>query len=214
MPKVAISGQGQLALTGGQACGTVARGGGVDLEDWPLARRGDEDAFERIYLRHHRAIYSFAASRSRDLNLAEEVCAEAFTALWRQRASVELHQEGGLLPWLFTVSRRLVTRMSQPHLADIDDLPDDIADFDPVGDAIATQDFVLRVQAAILAMPEDYQNVAIALFRDGLNSTQAGDRLGISPATVRTRLRWLRGALMSQLATDEITNEEAGHDRP
>jgi DNA-directed RNA polymerase specialized sigma24 family protein len=104
--------------------------------------------------------------------------------------------------------------MSQPHLADIDDLPDDIADFDPVGDAIATQDFVLRVQAAILAMPEDYQNVAIALFRDGLNSTQAGDRLGISPATVRTRLRWLRGALMSQLATDEITNEEAGHDRP
>ena len=119
----------------------------MDLEDWPLARRGDEDAFERIYLRHHRAIYSFAASRSRDLNLAEEVCAEAFTALWRQRASVELHQEGGLLPWLFTVSRRLVTRMSQPHLADIDDLPDDIADFDPVGDAIATQDFVLRVQA-------------------------------------------------------------------
>ncbi len=186
----------------------------MDFEDWPLARSGDEDAFERIYLRHHRAIYSFAASRSRDLNLAEEVCAEVFTALWRQRASVELHQEGGLLPWLFTVSRRLVVRMSQPPHADFDHLPDDIADFDPVGDAIATQDFVLRVRAAILAMPEDYQNVAIALFRDGLNSTQAGARLGISPATVRTRLRWLRGTLLSELSTAEITNEEASHERP
>lgn len=185
----------------------------MDFEDWPLARRGDPDAFERIYLRHHRAVYSFAASRSRDLDLAEEVCAEAFTALWRQRASVELHPEGGLLPWLFTVSRRLVTRMSRPRHAGIDDLSDDAADFDPVGDAIATQDFVLRVQAAILAMPEEYQNVAIALFRDGLNSTQAGARLGIPPATVRTRLRWLRGALTSHLATAETTNEEAGHER-
>jgi len=76
----------------------------MDISDTVLARRiskGSTDAFEEIYERYHRALYSMAISYLKDQSLAEDAVQEIFVKLWEKREFLDSSQS--LKGYLFTM---------------------------------------------------------------------------------------------------------------
>jgi RNA polymerase sigma-70 factor (ECF subfamily) len=66
--------------------------------------RKDVRAFESIYDRHSRAIYSLVYRILQQAATAEEVVQDVFLTLWRNAANYD-ESRGPFLPWLFTLAR-------------------------------------------------------------------------------------------------------------
>src|SRR5215472_14679642 len=61
------------------------------------------EQFTDLYVRHHRQVYAYAASRA-GRQLAEEVVSEVFLIAWRRLADVPVPA----LPWLLAVTRNVM----------------------------------------------------------------------------------------------------------
>jgi len=89
----------------------------------PRIRRGDEAAFELLYLAHHDELWRFAYAYVRSLEVAEELVQDVFLAVWGTRATWEVNTR--VRAWLYASVRhlalnylrheRVVTRMTSTH---------------------------------------------------------------------------------------------------
>jgi len=57
----------------------------------PRIRRGDESAFELLYLAHHDELWRFAYAYVRSRDVAEELVQDVFLAVWGTRATWEVN---------------------------------------------------------------------------------------------------------------------------
>lgn len=89
----------------------------------PRIRRGDEAAFELLYLAHHDELWRFAYAHVRSLEVAEELVQDVFLAVWGTRATWEVNTR--VRAWLYASVRhlalnylrheRVVTRTTSPN---------------------------------------------------------------------------------------------------
>lgn len=68
-------------------------------------RRGDEAAFESLYLAHHDELWRFAYTYVRSREVAEELVQEVFLAVWGTRATWEVSTR--VRAWLYASVRNL-----------------------------------------------------------------------------------------------------------
>jgi len=66
--------------------------------------RRDVGAFEEIYERHSRMVYSLVLRILRQGSTAEEVVQDVFLQLWRNSSQYDV-QRGPFVPWLLTLAR-------------------------------------------------------------------------------------------------------------
>lgn len=71
----------------------------------PLA--GSEAFFTGLYEKHHRAVLAYCLRRTNDAD-ARDATAEVFTVAWRRIE--DLPDEELVLPWLYGVARRILSR--------------------------------------------------------------------------------------------------------
>jgi RNA polymerase sigma-70 factor (ECF subfamily) len=71
----------------------------------PRIRRGDEAAFESLYLAHHDELWRFAYTYVRSRDVAEELVQDVFLAVWGTRATWEVHTR--VRAWLYASVRHL-----------------------------------------------------------------------------------------------------------
>ena len=71
----------------------------------PRIRRGDEAAFELLYLAHHDELWRFAYTHVRSRDVAEELVQDVFLAVWGTRATWEVNTR--VRAWLFASVRHL-----------------------------------------------------------------------------------------------------------
>lgn len=82
-------------------------------------RERRRDAFEQLYDRHARLVYSFARRACGDETLAREVVQLVFTRLWTTKAEFDAGK-GSFTSWLITVTRNItidVLRRERRHQA-------------------------------------------------------------------------------------------------
>jgi RNA polymerase sigma-70 factor, ECF subfamily len=95
-----------LALSDGPAVNKASAP--VDNEESnlvPRIRRGDEAAFELLYLAHHDELWRFAYTYVRSRDVAEELVQDVFLAVWGTRATWEVNTR--VRAWLYASVRHL-----------------------------------------------------------------------------------------------------------
>jgi RNA polymerase sigma factor (sigma-70 family) len=161
-----------------------------------LAVAGDEGAFARIVGTYHRDLVRVAYVITGDQQLAEDAAQAAWSIAWRKLGS--LRDPERLRPWLVSVAgneaRKLVNSRHRRAVAEIRMRPLD----DDGGDPSAEIDHLDLLNALHHLKPEDRSLLALR-FVAGLDSTEIGALLGMSPSGVRGHLSRLVERLRKEL---------------
>jgi RNA polymerase sigma-70 factor (ECF subfamily) len=164
----------------------------------------DADAFEVLYERHARAVHSYALARLGGTGQAEEVCQEAFLALWRHAARFD-PRRGGVRAWLIGIARHMVVdrQRAEGRRGRAEGAAQAIAALDPPGDPVAPvaarRVDAARARRALAVLPPEQREVLLLAHAGGLSQREIAEVTGQPLGTVKGRSRLglerLRGAL-------------------
>ena len=171
----------------------------AELSDYTLMDRlkgGDIAAFEALYDRYCRLVYSVALRTLRDLPAAEDVVQEVFFRLWERGRQFD-GSRGPFVPWLIGVARnraidecrrqRRRLRFESPGVTE-EDFSAQTTTPDPSLAGELAEDRA-AVQAALSTLPVE-QRLAIELaYFQGMTQQEIANTLGHPLGTVKTRMR-------------------------
>ena len=162
-----------------------------------LAAAGDQAAFARIVAAYHADMVRVAYGICGDSGLAQDAAQSAWMICWRKLGSVREPEH--LRSWLVAIAaneaRHLVRRRS--HVVELTvDLPER-----PVADPADELPRVDLVNALNTLKPEERELVALRYGAE-LDSTEIGERLGLSASGVRNRLLRIMSRLRKELDDD------------
>lgn len=183
-----------------------------DAELWSRARDGDVGAFTNLFDRYGNAVYGYCFRRTANWALAEDLTSIVFLEAWRRRREVSLAEEK-VLPWLFGVATNVIRnqrRSLRRYESTLSRLPpsESQPDFtDGLADRLADEQRMRELLARLSRLSEPEQEAFVLCAWQGFSSVEAGELLGISPQTIRTRLRRARAELRD-LAEDSGSDDD------
>ena len=156
-----------------------------------LARVGehDRDAFEILYGRYVRPVFSLALRKLGDRGHAEDAVQDAFAAVWRS-ASTYRPERGAAGGWLYTVARNaIVDRLRRNGPPTDAELPE-LASGEP-GPAQHAEDSDVswRVHRALEELQPREREVIELAYWSGMSQSEVAEYLGLPLGTVKTRTR-------------------------
>ncbi|MGD8427688.1 MAG: RNA polymerase sigma-70 factor [Balneolaceae bacterium] len=171
-------------------------------------RRGDKDAFEKLFLRFYEPLCNFAWTYVRSSHISEELVQDAFLAVWESRESLD--KEKNIKTYLFQVVRNKslnhlkhqeVAREHNKHIEWLNSAPiSQIHDFDE------ESEFIKAARQAIEDLPERAWQIYTMNRKDGLTYREIAEVLDISPRTVESQmsraLKQLRQSLSKYFSED------------
>jgi RNA polymerase sigma-70 factor (ECF subfamily) len=175
-------------------------------------RRGDGDAFDKIYAHFRAPVFGFLARLSGRRDLAEELLQETFVRL-AGRAR-ELREDTRLGAWLFTVARNLhVSNVRMDALdaarADRAALEDAARPPTPYEEAAAGET-QLALERALAALAPSYREVLLLVAVERMEPAEAAQVIGISPDALRQRLSRARTMMKEAMAAAPRRRAAAG----
>jgi RNA polymerase sigma-70 factor (ECF subfamily) len=180
----------------------------VDADEALLVERlrgGDGRALADVYTRYHERIWFFLLRLSGRRHLAEDLFQETWLAV--ARGAGKLRDDTDLRAWLFTVARnrhRSYRRWAMLDIARLLELgsgpPEHALPPDQEAEARAE---AARAEAAFAELSDTHREVLLLVVGEGLDATQAGAVLRLSPEAVRQRLRRARMELAEVAAQRE-----------
>ncbi|HZT84302.1 MAG TPA: sigma-70 family RNA polymerase sigma factor [Gaiellaceae bacterium] len=171
-----------------------------------LARVGEHDreAFEILYGRYVRPVFSLALRRLGDRGHAEDAVQEAFAAIWRS-ASTYRPERGAAGGWIYTVARNaIVDRLRRNGPAADAELPE-LASGEP-GPAQQAEDSYVswRVHRALEELQPREREVIELAYWSGMSQSEVAEYLGLPLGTVKTRTRSGLAKLASVLEGEDL----------
>lgn len=175
----------------------------TEAELLAAARGGDRAAAEALLAPHVPAVLRFTRRMCGDPADAEDVAQDALLAAVRGIGT--FRGDGAVTTWLYTVARRACARKrrrerSRPA-ADDQDASGEVDPASPAPDALAS-DHELRaaLELAIRQLPLSLRPVLVLRDVEGLPASEVASALGLTEATVKTRLHRARAAVRAHLA--------------
>jgi RNA polymerase sigma-70 factor (ECF subfamily) len=177
----------------------------ASLSDYELAQasgRGDMKAFETIYERHHRRVYSLCLRMVANATEAEDLAQEVFIQLFRKIGS--FRGESAFTTWLhrLTVNHvlmhfrkrgvRLEKTTEEGEIGEIQDYLQAAAERPRFVDRIA-------LDKAISELPPGYRTVFVLHDVEGFEHEEVADMLGVSVGTSKSQLHKARMRLRELL---------------
>jgi RNA polymerase sigma-70 factor (ECF subfamily) len=157
---------------------------------------GDEAAFESLYDRYSRLLYSLLLSVVKHPPEAQDLLQEVFLHIWRQAKNFDAGR-GNVYSWLVTMTRhRAIDRLRskgfrerQQELHDDDSvlmLPDSA--LSPL-DSITVMEQRERVRDALDKIPSEQRDALMLAYFQGYTQTEIAALLQIPLGTIKTRMR-------------------------
>jgi RNA polymerase sigma-70 factor (ECF subfamily) len=166
-------------------------------------RAGDHRAFDEVHRRFNARIFTFLARLSRRRDVAEDLLEETWLRLVTSAGS--LRPDTQLGPWLFTVARNLYVSycrsrvLETTHAADLIGLwPSGLRQSSPFEETAASE-MEGRIESALASLPLVYREVLLLVAVEGLQPIEASTICGVTPETLRQRLRRARVMLTQRL---------------
>lgn len=180
-------------------------GGRSDAELLAAHTVGDRYAFEHLIRRHERRLWAVALRTMRNPEDASDAIQDAFVSAYRAAASYR--GEAALSSWL----HRIVVNACLDRLRrarPTSELPDDDAlGQPPAPDEMDRLDERLRLQAALVALPEGQRLAVLLVDVEGFSVAEAAESLGVAAGTVKSRCARGRVALATWLRETEPTDD-------
>jgi RNA polymerase sigma factor (sigma-70 family) len=171
----------------------------TDDELWLLVKQGSHPAFELIYLRYIKAVFTEINKRVNDRDEAEDLSQEVFLALWEKRNTI--HPQGQLYPYIYGMAVNRVLNYFRSHkiptnfIEAWETLPEDLAHLSELPAAFKV-DEVLEMEQLLdeerKSLPEKMRRVYELRYEKKLSITEISEGLSISPNTVHNHLKEVR----------------------
>jgi RNA polymerase sigma factor (sigma-70 family) len=146
---------------------------------------GDMEAFEALFRRHQKEVYSWTVRIVRDRGAAEDLTVETFWRIYRARARFD-PGVGHFRAW----ARRIATNAALDHLRHAHPQTELFDDFPapPQGDPAVRSELRTRLRLAFRDLPARYRLVATLALIEDEPYNEIADALGISAALVKVRV--------------------------
>jgi len=180
---------------------------------------GDAGAFERLFQRHRRPLFTYFLHHTGSAATAEDLFQEAFLRLIRGCA--EYRPTGSFRSWLFTIAHNVMTddrRRSSLRASTNEQREEDGMRHDERDDAVevggtrddpllrsSARDLREHIEAALLRLPEPQREVFLLRERAGLDLRSIAQATGSNLATVKSRMRYALAGLR-RLLSDELAS--------
>lgn len=164
-------------------------------QSWTDPRR-----FELVFVRHHHAIRTFLARRI-GVEAADDLAAQTFVTAFESRRRYKTDRADAR-PWLYGIATNVLRRhyrTEQRRLRAIarmgEEAPSPSPGEDEVVAKLDAERLAPAIAAALLALSKKTRDVLVLIAWEGLTYGETADALGISQATVRSRLHQARQKL-------------------
>lgn len=153
-----------------------------------IARR-DSRAFESLYDRYSRSVYSLALGMLRDPAAAQEVTQEVFLSIWRQAAEFD-PSRGTARSWVLALAHhKSVDAVRRRRLRATEPLEETQAsDLDVVDETLRRLEQG-RVREALVRLPAEQRQAIVFAYYGGYTQEEVAKRLSIPLGTAKTRIR-------------------------
>jgi RNA polymerase sigma-70 factor (ECF subfamily) len=164
-------------------------------------QKGDITAFEELFRRHKRSVYSYIYRYTGNPEESEEVFQNVFIKL--HRASKDYIPTAKFTTWLFTIVRNLcIDRHRKVRLRNnvsLDDYKDEssrslhdvLASETPLPDSQSSDVEIGRIlEEALNHINEDQKEVFLMREKSGLKFEEIAQVIGVSVNTVKSRMRY------------------------
>jgi RNA polymerase sigma-70 factor, ECF subfamily len=169
-----------------------------------VASDRDSGAFDELYRRYSRAVYSLVVRTVRDAALGEDVVQETFAAVWRAARSFK-PERGSATAWLFTIARNSAVDAIRARKITVAVDPPETADDGPGPEERSIADMeAFSVHAAVDSLPEREREVIELAYFHGLSQSQVAQRLELPLGTVKTRTRAGLSRLAERLEQERV----------
>jgi RNA polymerase sigma-70 factor, ECF subfamily len=192
-----------------------------DVDDVGLleqARRGDQEAFSRLFARYQRAIFRYGVYMA-GREAGDDIVQETFLAVLQQRDRSD-PPRGAVLAYLIGIARhRVLKRIAARHEAleaePLDDDRHDAAASEELTalDDLARAETIETVRQAVQSLPAAFRETVVLCELQEMPYAEAADIMQCPIGTVRSRLHRARTLLSARLTTDKKDLEHAGSRR-
>jgi RNA polymerase sigma-70 factor (ECF subfamily) len=160
--------------------------------------RRDVSAFEQLYTRHSRIVYSLVLRILRQGSTAEEVVQDVFLQVWRNSNRYDSGR-GPFIPWLLTLARnraldhlRLKSERQRRREEQTEELPQ-MADDPQYEKALDEKRRAERVRSLIASLPSAQKKAIELAYFEGLSHSEIATALKEPLGTVKS---WIRNGLL------------------
>lgn len=170
----------------------------ADTAAWvEAARAGDRRAFARLYRSHGRMVHGVLLARLPRAELRDAM-QEVFTAALAKLG--DLREPSSFGPWLGSIARNCARdwfkRHRNTHELAHEPSELDAADRNPGPEGLAD---ALSLLDAMRELSEDYREILVLRFVEGLSGAEIAAQLGMTPGSVRVKLHRGVSALRARL---------------
>ena len=160
--------------------------------------RRDVSAFEELYERHSRIVYSLVLRILQQGSTAEEVVQDVFLQLWRNSARYDLNRP--FVPWLLTLARnraldhlRLKSERQRRREEQTEEFPQIAAATPEYEKALDESRRAERVRSLMGSLPATQKKAIELAYFEGLSHSEIAASLHEPLGTVKS---WIRNGLM------------------
>lgn len=152
---------------------------------------GNEDSFRFLYDQYHTPIYYYSLRFLYQEELAEEVTADVFIQIWKKRAVI--NTEGTILPFLYKLAKDISINYLK-KIASSERLKQEYIEHylmfkeDNQEDKLIQLEEWANLLAQIELLPPKRREILKLRYKEGLDYKSIGQKLKISPHTVKVQL--------------------------
>jgi len=175
---------------------------------------GNVRAFEVLFERHRRPLFTFLVHRLGDRALAEDIFQDIFLRIAKKRESFEAGRR--FRPWLFTIAHNAIIdnhrRKSVRSAINAEESMDkEHADAHrgPLEHAVQ-KEVACGISEALAKLPEEQREVFLMRERAGLDFATIATALGCGTSTAKSRMRYALEGLRHLLSGD--LDPQANHE--
>lgn len=151
----------------------------------------DKRAFKELFRLYYTKLQRFAYAITRDAHLAEEVVADVFVNLWKNRT--RLVEINNLTTYLYIATKNIairssarLNRLQQLNIADIEIAAQNIS-HNPE-EILLSRELLKQYEEAVMALPKKCRTIYRLAKQDGLRYKEIAAILNISVKTVDAQL--------------------------
>lgn len=159
-----------------------------DVELLQLLKEDDTAAFETLYNRYWKSLYTRASQRV-DPDDAKDLVQEVMLSLWRRRHEIPSFKEGEFARYLHAAIKYRVISHYAFSAAEIKKLSFfDVLDSQETTDRLETKELTANIAAAVSQLPTRMQQIFRMSREEDLSIAEIARKLNISEQTVKNQL--------------------------
>jgi RNA polymerase sigma-70 factor, ECF subfamily len=164
-------------------------------------RRGEPDAFRRMYAEFARLVYSISHHVLGERSLAEEAMQETFVSAWDNAGKFESGRELG--PWLAVIARRAAIDIwRRERRREHDSLDEFVGIADSTSETEVEEIWAIRT--ALSSLDAGTRSLLELQYRDGFSQREVAERLNNPVGTVKSRTHTAQGRLAIALRREHV----------